>query len=70
MAGALHAAARWFAPQLASASPIYTQAAALAADRAGAMLIYFAAAFGIGGADHRHDPPEHQAGRGSRVTTE
>ena len=38
-------------PQLASASPVYTQALTLAAIVAGAMVIYFTAAFGLGGAD-------------------
>lgn len=51
MAGAIWAAVAYLAPQLASASPIYTQAVTLAAIVAGAMLIYFAAAFGLGGAD-------------------
>jgi putative peptidoglycan lipid II flippase len=51
MAGAIWAAVTYLTPQLASASPIYTQAVTLAAIVAGAMLIYFAAAFGFGGAD-------------------
>jgi putative peptidoglycan lipid II flippase len=51
MAGAIHMAVSWLAPQLAPDSPIYTQAAALAAIVIGAMAIYFAAAFGLGGAD-------------------
>lgn len=51
MAGAIWAAVTYLAPQLASASPIHTQAATLAAIVGGAMAIYFAAAFGLGGAD-------------------
>ena len=51
MAGAIHSAVTYLAPQLASASPIYTQAVALATIVSGAMVIYFAAAFGLGGAD-------------------
>ncbi len=56
VASAVMAAAIWFAvdylePQLASAAPIQTQAAALAAIVLGAMVLYFAAAFGLGGAD-------------------
>jgi putative peptidoglycan lipid II flippase len=51
MAGAIWAAVAYLAPYLASASPIHTQAVTLAVIIAGAMLIYFAAAFGLGGAD-------------------
>jgi putative peptidoglycan lipid II flippase len=51
MAGAIWAAVAYLGPQLASASPVYTQAATLAVIVAGAMLVYFAAAFGLGGAD-------------------
>lgn len=51
MAGAIYAAVAYLAPQLASASPVYTQAVTLAAIVAGAMLLYFAAVFGLGGAD-------------------
>ena len=51
MAGMLYAATHWFAPQLQSSSPIYTQAATLAGIVLAAMLVYFAAAFGLGGAD-------------------
>ncbi|MEQ1941688.1 murein biosynthesis integral membrane protein MurJ [Mesorhizobium sp. VNQ89] len=56
VASALMAAAIWFAvdyfePQLASASPIHTQATALGIIVLGAMVLYFAAAFGLGGAD-------------------
>jgi putative peptidoglycan lipid II flippase len=51
MAGAIYAAVMYFDPQLASASPIHTQAAAMGAIVLGAMVIYFAAAFGLGGAD-------------------
>jgi putative peptidoglycan lipid II flippase len=51
MAGAIYAAVAYLAPQLASAAPFYTQAVALAVIVAGAMLLYFAAAFGLGGAD-------------------
>ncbi|MBL8580730.1 MAG: polysaccharide biosynthesis C-terminal domain-containing protein, partial [Rhizobiaceae bacterium] len=56
IASALMAAAIWFAvdyfePQLASASPIHMQATALGIIVLGAMVLYFAAAFGLGGAD-------------------
>jgi putative peptidoglycan lipid II flippase len=51
MAGAIWAAVAYFAPQLSSDTPIYTQAVTLAVIVACAMLIYFAAAFGLGGAD-------------------
>jgi putative peptidoglycan lipid II flippase len=51
MAGAIWLAVRHLAPQLSSDTPIYTQAMTLAAVVAGAMAIYFAAAFGLGGAD-------------------
>ncbi|MET0599129.1 MAG: lipid II flippase MurJ, partial [Mesorhizobium sp.] len=51
MGGFLHFAIRWFADALASASPLYTQAATLAALSAVAAVIYFAVAFAIGGAD-------------------
>jgi putative peptidoglycan lipid II flippase len=51
MAGAIHLAVTWLAPQFDPASPAYAQAAALAAVVVGAMAIYFAAAFGLGGAD-------------------
>jgi putative peptidoglycan lipid II flippase len=51
MAGAIWAAVAYLGPQLASASPVYTQAATLAVIVVGAMLVYFAAAFGLGGAD-------------------
>jgi putative peptidoglycan lipid II flippase len=51
MGGFLHFGIRWFEPQLASASPLYTQAVTLAVLSGGAIVIYFAVAFGIGGAD-------------------
>ncbi len=51
MTGAIYAAVAYLAPQLASASPVYTQAVTLAVIVSGAMLLYFAAAFGLGGAD-------------------
>ena len=51
MAGAIHLATSWLKPQFDPASPIYIQAAALAAIILGAMAVYFAAAFGLGGAD-------------------
>jgi putative peptidoglycan lipid II flippase len=51
MGGFLYVGIRWFAPQLASASPLYTQAIALASLSAVATVIYFAVAFAIGGAD-------------------
>ena len=51
MAGALHLAARWFAASLAPAAPFWEQATVLGAMMAGAMLLYFAIVFAIGGAD-------------------
>ena len=52
MGGFLYFGIRWFAPQLASASPLYTQAVdARHAARRSRLVIYFAVAFGIGGAD-------------------
>ncbi len=51
MAGAILLATSWLGPQFDPASPIYIQAAALAAIVLGAMAIYFATAFGLGGAD-------------------
>ncbi len=51
MAAAIYGGVLWLEPQLASASPIHTQAGALAAIVFGAMAVYFAAAFGLGGAD-------------------
>lgn len=50
MAVALWYAKGWFAPQLASAAPFWTQGAALAALCAGGALVYFIAAFGTGAA--------------------
>jgi putative peptidoglycan lipid II flippase len=51
MAGAIWLGVDYLEPQLASASPIHTQAMALGAIVIGAMALYFAAAFGLGGAD-------------------
>jgi putative peptidoglycan lipid II flippase len=51
MAGFLHVAIRWFEPQLASSAPLHIQAATLAGLIAAAAILYFAIAFGIGGAD-------------------
>jgi len=51
MGAFLYFGIRWFAPQLASASPLYTQATTLAMLSLAATIIYFAVAFGIGGAD-------------------
>jgi putative peptidoglycan lipid II flippase len=51
MAGAIWAAVTWLAAPLSAGSPIWTQAAALAAIVIGAMIVYFATAFGLGGAD-------------------
>jgi putative peptidoglycan lipid II flippase len=51
MAGAVYLAAASLQPQLASDAPIYVQAPALAAIVLGGMVLYFAAAFGLGGAD-------------------
>lgn len=50
MAGFLYFAIRWFAPQLASEAPLYTQAATLGCLIAAAAVIYFAVAFATGGA--------------------
>jgi putative peptidoglycan lipid II flippase len=51
MAGAIYFAMDWLSPYLASTSPFPVQAAALAALIVGAAIVYFAVAFGIGGAD-------------------
>lgn len=51
MAGFLYAAVRWFEPQLASSSPLYTQAATLGVLVGAGAALYFALAFAIGGAD-------------------
>jgi putative peptidoglycan lipid II flippase len=51
MAGAVYFAAGWLAPYLAPASPLPVQAVALAVLIGGAAMVYFAVAFGIGGAD-------------------
>jgi len=51
MAGALHLGARYFAPSLGSGAPFWEQATVLGALIAGAMLIYFLAAFASGGVD-------------------
>lgn len=53
MAAAIHFAAGWLSPYLAPASPLVVQTAALAALVAGATVVYFIAAFGIGAADIR-----------------
>lgn len=51
MAAFLYFGVRWCASYLAAEAPIYTQAAALGALVCIATIIYFAVAFGIGGAD-------------------
>jgi putative peptidoglycan lipid II flippase len=51
MAGAIWYAMQWLAPYLASGSPVYVQAVALAVLIGGSTLIYFVLAFGTGGAD-------------------
>jgi putative peptidoglycan lipid II flippase len=51
MAGALYWAARWFAGSLGPTAPFWEQAAVLGSIIAGAMLLYFAVVFAIGGAD-------------------
>ncbi len=56
IASAIMAAGLWYAmgfaeQWLGSAAPFYTQAAALAVLVAGAVIVYFGLAFGIGGAD-------------------
>ncbi len=51
MAGAIHLAVSYMQPQFAPETPFYVQAAALAAVVAGGMSFYFAAVFGLGGAD-------------------
>jgi putative peptidoglycan lipid II flippase len=50
MAAALHYAIQWLAFPLSSAAPVLTQAATVCGLMAAAMMIYFAAAFGLGGA--------------------
>lgn len=50
MAAALYFAADWMEAHLASNSPVWIQAAALAALCGGGMVLYFIAAFGTGGA--------------------
>ena len=51
MSGFILSCVSWLGPHLAPESPILAQAAALAAIVLGAMLVYFAAAFGLGGAE-------------------
>jgi putative peptidoglycan lipid II flippase len=51
MAVALHFGVKAMAPWLTPQSPLLTQASALALLIAGAMVVYFGVAFGIGGAD-------------------
>jgi putative peptidoglycan lipid II flippase len=51
MAGAIYLAAGWFSPYLAPESPLAVQATALMILIGGAAIVYFAAAFGTGGAD-------------------
>jgi putative peptidoglycan lipid II flippase len=51
MAGALYLAKRWFAASLGPGAPFWEQAVVLGAMIAGAMLLYFALAFAIGGAE-------------------
>lgn len=51
MGGFLYGAVRWFEPQLASSSPLHTQAATLALLVGAGATLYFAIAFAIGGAD-------------------
>lgn len=68
MAGALWLGVRYFSAELASASPLYTQAAALAGLTLAGAAIYFAVAFGIGGADLgmiRRNIRRGASGRGS-----
>ena len=50
MAGLLWLGMRWLAASLSSVAPFYEQAAAVAALVAGAMVVYFALAFALGGA--------------------
>jgi len=51
MAAALYFGARWFAPYLASGSPLLVKASALALLCGGGMVLYFVLAFATGGAD-------------------
>lgn len=51
MAGAIHLAVSYMQPQFAPETPFYVQAIALALVVAGGMIFYFAAVFGLGGAD-------------------
>ncbi|EBW2353144.1 murein biosynthesis integral membrane protein MurJ [Salmonella enterica subsp. enterica serovar Enteritidis] len=53
MAAALHYGARYFSAELASGSPIWTQALALAILCAGGALVYFAIALATGGVQWR-----------------
>jgi putative peptidoglycan lipid II flippase len=51
MGAALYFGAHWFAPYLASGSPLLVKATALALLCGGGMLLYFVLAFATGGAD-------------------
>jgi putative peptidoglycan lipid II flippase len=51
MAGGIWFAQRWFAAELAASSPVHVQAATLAGIVVAGAVVYFAVAFGIGGAD-------------------
>ena len=51
MGAAIWFALGYFAPYLASSTPLYTQVVALGVLMGGAALVYFIVAFGIGGAD-------------------
>jgi putative peptidoglycan lipid II flippase len=51
MATVLHVGAAYLSDELSSASPLYIQAGALALLSVGGAIIYFALAFGTGGAD-------------------
>ncbi|GLS29900.1 putative peptidoglycan lipid II flippase [Mesorhizobium albiziae] len=53
MAAAAYFAADWLSPYLASEAPLLVQATALGILICGAAIVYFAVAFGIGGADIR-----------------
>ncbi|MGF7008962.1 murein biosynthesis integral membrane protein MurJ [Aminobacter sp. BE322] len=73
MAGALWFAADAAGPWLGSSVPLYTQATALFALVLGAMVVYFAVAFAIGGADIgmiRRNVRRDKSNSGSRVPPE
>ena len=61
MGGVLYYLRSVFAVSLASGSPFWTKLGALGILIAVSMVVYFAVAFLIGGADLVDDPAQHQA---------